>query len=137
MGERGWLSTQAGELGHVLCTLGRHDEAEEWARKSSELGGSDDIMTQMIWRQVLARVQVNRGQVGEAERLAREAVDYGERTDMLVSRGAAHLDLAEVLELAERRGEAAEEVEKALSLFERKGDLSMAGQARARLERLL
>jgi class 3 adenylate cyclase/tetratricopeptide (TPR) repeat protein len=137
MGERGWLSTQAGELGHVLCTLGRHDEAEEWARKSRELGGSDDIMTQMIWRQVLARVRANRGQVEEAERLAREAVDYGERTDMLVARGAAHLDLAEVLEAGGRRDEALEEVVKALELFERKGDLPMVGQVRAHRDRLL
>jgi class 3 adenylate cyclase/tetratricopeptide (TPR) repeat protein len=137
MGERGWLSTQAGELGHVLCALGRHDEAEEWAGKSRELGGSDDIITQMIWRQVLARVRAHRGELEEAEQLARESVEYGERTDMLVARGAAHLDLAEVLEVAERGGDAAEEVEKALELFERKGDLSMAGQARARLERLL
>ena len=137
MGERGWLSTQAGELGHVLCTFGRYEEAEEWARTGRELGGSDDIITQMIWRQVLAKVLGHRGELEEAERLAREAVEYGERTDMLFSLGTAHLDLAEVLELAGRGGEAAEEVAKALELYERKGDMAMADQARARLELLL
>jgi tetratricopeptide (TPR) repeat protein len=137
IGEKGWLSTQAGELGHVLCTLGRYDEAEEWARKSVELGQSDDIITQMYWRQVEARVRAHRGELERAEELAREAVRYGEQTDMLSSRGLSHLDLAEVLEVAGRNAEAAEEVQTALELFEQKGDLPMADQARTRLERLL
>ncbi len=136
MGDRGWLSTYAGNLGHVLCSLGRWDEAGEWGAKSRELGGSDDIVTQMLWRQVLARVQGHRGEADEAERLAREAVEHGDRTDMLVNRAVAHLDLAEVLEGRGRRPAAAEEATKALELLEQKGDLPMTAQARARLERL-
>jgi tetratricopeptide (TPR) repeat protein len=136
MGDRGWLSTYAANLGHVLCSLGGYDEAETWGVKSRELGGSDDIVTQMLWRQVLARVYAHRGELDEADRLAREAVEYGERTDMLVNRAVAHLDLAEVLETA-RREEAAVQARTALELFERKGDLPMAAQARAHLERLL
>jgi ATP/maltotriose-dependent transcriptional regulator MalT len=131
MGNPGWLSTYAANLGQVLCSLGRHDEAGEWGAKSRELGGSVDIVTQMLWRQVLARVHAHRGELVEAERLAREAVEYGERTDMLVNRANTHLDLAEVLEAA-GRPEAADEVRKALELFERKGDSPMAEQARAR-----
>jgi class 3 adenylate cyclase len=137
MGERAWLSTEAGELAQALYALGRYDEAEEWARKSKEAGASDDIITQMVWRQVLAKVQAHRGELADAERLSREAVEYGEDTDMLVARGLARLDLAEVLEVADRREEAAGEVEKALELFERKGALPMVGQAQARLAALL
>ena len=137
MGERGWLSTQAAHLGYVLCTLGQYDEAEAWARKSAELGQSDDIVTQMYWRQVEARVRAHRGEFDRAEELAREAVRYGERTDMLSNRGLGYLDLGEVLELAGRNAESAQEVRTALDLYERKGDLPMADQARARLERLL
>jgi tetratricopeptide (TPR) repeat protein len=136
MGDRGWLSTYAANLGHVLCTLGRYDEAGEWAAKSRELGGSDDIVTQMLWRQVQARVYGHQAKFEEAERLAREAVDYGGQTDMLVNRAVAHLDLAEVLELAGRDQEAVHEVQTALELFEHKGDLPMVEQARGRLERL-
>ncbi len=136
MGDRGWLSTFAANLGHVLCSLGSYDDAEEWGAKSRELGGSDDIVTQMLWRQVLARVHAHRGEPAEAERLAREAVAYGEQTDMLVNRGVAQLDLAEALEPA-APAEAAVQVRTALELFDRKGDLAMAEQARARLERLL
>jgi tetratricopeptide (TPR) repeat protein len=137
LGVRGWLSTYAANLGHVLCSLERWDEAGEWGAKSRELGGSDDIVTQMLWRQVLARVEARRGDYSGAERLGREAVDYGDRTDMLVNRGVAHLDLAEVLEAAGRRPAARDEAGKALDLFRRKGDLPMAEQAGARLERLL
>ena len=134
MGERSVLSTQAGELGHALCALGRYDEAEEWARKSRELGARDDIVTQMLWRQVLSKVKARRGAFEEGERLAREAVELGEQTDQPVSIGLAHLDLAEVLEQAGRRSEAVEELTKAVELFERKGDLPMAAQTRTRLE---
>jgi tetratricopeptide (TPR) repeat protein len=136
-GEKGWLSTQAAELGHTLCDLGRYDEAEEWARRSRELGAGDDVITQMLWRQVMARVLARRGSVVGAERLAREAVALGAETDMLVSLGLAHLDLAEVLEEAGRPADAAAELESALGLLERKGDVPLADRARSRLERLL
>jgi hypothetical protein len=106
-------------------------------RKSRELGGSDDIVTQMLWRQVLARAHGHRGEAHLAVRLAREAVEYGGRTDMLVNRGIAHLDLAEVLEGAGMGSAAAEEARTALELFECKGDLPMADKAKTRLERLL
>ncbi|MGE5272509.1 MAG: AAA family ATPase [Verrucomicrobiota bacterium] len=137
VGERGWLSTQAAELGHTLCTLGRHEEAEKWAARSRDLGASDDVITQMLWRQVMAKILAQRGALDEAEQFARTAVALGAETDMLVSRGESHLDLAVVLEAAGRPDEAAAEIRAALDLFERKGDVPMAGQARARLERLL
>src|SRR5712691_7322422 len=116
MGEKGWLSTVAGELAQTLCALGRFDEAEEWSRKSEQLGASDDVVTQMIWRQTRAKVLARRGQFDRAQQLARQAVAYAEKTDALGAHGNALLDLAEVLELAGRREEPAAEVEKALSL---------------------
>jgi hypothetical protein len=81
-------------------------------------------------------VTAHRGEYEEAESLAREAVAFGESTDMLWPRGLA-LDLAEVLKAAGSREEAAGEVERALALFEEKGDLAMVDQSRARLEQLL
>jgi hypothetical protein len=82
-------------------------------------------------------VHARRAELVEAEQMARQAVDYAERTDLLAASGLAHLDLAEVLEAAGRTDQAAVEVETALGLFEQKGDLPMAEQARARLQRLL
>jgi len=136
MGERSYLSTHAGWLGQALCALGRYDEAEDWAEKARALGASDDVITQMLWRQVRAKVLAHRGDLEEAERLAREAVALAEETDQLDSHGDALVDLAEVLELARRREEAAAEVEKALALYKRKGNLVMTERAQARLAEL-
>ena len=73
-GEQAHLSTFARELAKTLAALGRLDEAEEWAGRSAELGGRDDVATQMFWRQAQAKVHALRGQPVEAERLAREAI---------------------------------------------------------------
>ena len=137
LGERGWLSTQTAELRHALCECGSTTRRSFGRRKSAELGQSDDIITQTLWRQVEAKVRAHRGTFAEAERLVREALEYGEQTDMLVARGLTRRDLAEVLEGAGGKADAAQEVERALELFEQEGDVAMADQARARLERLL
>ncbi len=115
-GERGWLSTALGSLAQALYALDRLDEADRRAAQAAELGASDDAITQMLWRQVRAKVLARRGEHAEAERLAREAVA--------------------VLELAGRRDEAAVEVKQALALYERKGNLVLAERERARLEEL-
>jgi class 3 adenylate cyclase/tetratricopeptide (TPR) repeat protein len=135
MSERGVLSTFAGVLARTLCTLGCYGEAEEWSYKSEELGASDDIGTQILWRQARGRAIAERDLQG-GEALVREAVTLVDQTDMLNQRGDALLDLAEVLELAGRGDEAAVEVGKALALYERKGNLVMAEGARARLMEL-
>jgi hypothetical protein len=69
--------------------LGDLDAAEEAARRGADLGADDDVVTQMIVRQVLAKVLAERGEFEEAERLAREAAELGRETDML-SRGEKH-----------------------------------------------
>jgi tetratricopeptide (TPR) repeat protein len=136
MGERSYLSTHAGWLGQALCALGRYDEAEDWAEKARALGAGDDVITQMLWRQVRAKVLVHRSDLEEAERLAREAVALAGETDQLNGYGDALVDLAEVLELAGRREEAAAEVEKALALYVRKGNRVSAQRAQTRLAEL-
>jgi class 3 adenylate cyclase/tetratricopeptide (TPR) repeat protein len=136
-GERSFLSTGAGHRAQVLYALERLEEADESAGRANELGGSDDAMTQMLWRQVRAKVRARDGDHGEAERLAREAIAIGGATQMVVEQGEALGDLAEVLELAGRTEEAVAALEQALALYERKGDLVDAGRTRARLEALL
>ena len=135
-GERGWLSTALGMLAQALYALDRLDEAERRAVRAAELGASDDAITQMLSRQVRAKVLARRGEHAEAERLAREAVAIGDEAEIIDSLADALMDLAEVLELADRREEAAGEVEKALSLYERKGNDVMVGRAQATLAKL-
>ena len=77
-----------------------------WASRAAELGASDDAITQMLWRQVRAKVLARRGESDEAERLAREAVGVAEATDFLDPQGDVYADLAEVLLLGGRPEEA-------------------------------
>ena len=81
------------------------------------------------WRQVLARVGAHRGELAEAERLAREAVAMSERNDSLDTQCLALWDLAEVLAAAQRPDEAADVLEQALNRCRRKKNLALATQA--------
>jgi tetratricopeptide (TPR) repeat protein len=136
LGERSFLSTAAGNLAQALYALDRLDEADDWAGRAAELGASDDAITQMLWRQVRAKVLARRGEHGEAERLAREAVATAEETDMLDAQGAVYADLAEVVLLAGRSKDAAEALEQAVERYERKGNVVSTERAQARLAEL-
>ena len=127
------MSTVAGNLAQALYALDRLDEADAWAGRTEQLGASDDTVTQMLWRQVRAKMLARRGEHAEAARLAREAVAIGEGTDGLNWQGDAYADLAEVLLLSGKGGEARAALEHALQRYERKGNLVMARRTRDRL----
>jgi hypothetical protein len=133
LGERGWFSTAAADLGQALYALDRLDEAESWAWRSREAGASDDLATQAEWRQVQAKVLARRGDIAEAERLAGEAVEVTGGTQNLNRRADSLADLATVLDLAGKPAEARAALEQSLELYERKGNLVMADRIRARL----
>ena len=132
-GERAWLSTGACRYAEALYELGRLDEAEEWALKGADMGGSDDMATQVLASQVRAKVLGRREEHDEAERLAREAVAGADKTDSLVTQADARRDLAEVLELAGRRDNATVALKEALERYERKGAVVPADRVRERL----
>jgi tetratricopeptide (TPR) repeat protein len=90
-------------------------------------------MTQMIWRQVRAKVLARRGKLAEAEQLARGAVTIGEETDMLNFQGDAYLDLGDVLVLVGKPDEAVGALEQAVERYERKGNVVSTERAQARL----
>ena len=136
IGNSGELSTYAPTLGHVLCTLGRYDEAEPLALLGDELGDPTDVMTQYAWRQVQALVHSARGEHAEAERLAREAVEIALRSDSPLGHGATLSDLGEVLSAAGKPDEAIAALEQAVDCYERKGNLPDAAGVRALLEQL-
>ena len=132
-GDRAWLSSVVGKLGQALYRLDRLDEADAAADRSAELGASDDVLTQMLWRQVRAKVLARRGNSAEAERLAREAVERGLNVEMPDSLGDAYSDLGEVLTLGGSSDEAQAAFEQALALYERKGNLVMVERTTARI----
>jgi class 3 adenylate cyclase/tetratricopeptide (TPR) repeat protein len=136
LGERGWLSTLAGQAGQALYALGRIDEAWHWTEVAEQAGAEDDVITRLLILQVRAKVLARRGDHAEAERVAREAVQLSEETDMLSEQGDARVDLAEVLTLAGRRDEAAEALAAAEALYTEKGYLVAVKRTQVLLEDL-
>jgi tetratricopeptide (TPR) repeat protein len=129
MGERSYLSSAAALLAHALTGLDQLDEAERFSRTSEDAAASEDAFSQVLWRSARAKIRARRGEHGEAEGLAREAVAVAERTDLLNTRGDTLADLGEVLARAGRPDEAAAVFEQAAEVFEQKGN-------RASLERV-
>jgi tetratricopeptide (TPR) repeat protein len=129
MGETGRSSSIAVLLARALCAQERDDEAEELVRRVPM-----PDLTSFPAAAVLARVLARRGQLGEAEHVARDAVTTAERTDWLNWHGDVLLDLAEVLRAAGKPDEAHAAVEAALRLYEQKGNVVSAASARAFLE---
>lgn len=136
LGEKSFYSTMAATHGWTLARLGRLDEAEESARKGREASPPDDWASQIVWREAMALVEAQRGNLDEAERLAREAIALTEGVDYLPQMGDAWDDLGFVLRLAGRKEEAAEALRQSLSLREAKGDVVRAKRARQELAAL-
>src|SRR5262249_31698444 len=136
----GFLHSYLGELGWTLCRLGRFDEAESLAERTRAFEEGRDPTLEPdswhTWRQTSALVHAHRGELAEAERLARAGVALTGRNDSLDVQCLALWDLAEVLAAAGRSGEAAEAFEQALERCRRKKNLALAAQVRARLETL-
>ena len=135
-GETGYLSTELGELADALYELGRYEEAEEACAEAKRLTQHIDVVSQVNWRRVRAKVLARRGESGDAARLAREAVEWAETTDALEVAADAYLDLAEVERLSGRPDAAAEALGRALAAYERKGLVPMAERARRELAEL-
>jgi class 3 adenylate cyclase/tetratricopeptide (TPR) repeat protein len=133
-GATGALTTLCGELATVLAWLERLDDAESIAAEGRSLAGADDFDAQTRWRKALARARLVRGDLEEAERLAREAVAVVSRTDFITLEAEAEHVLGEVLAARKRSAEAEAAFERALVLYERKGNVVGAREARALLE---
>jgi class 3 adenylate cyclase/tetratricopeptide (TPR) repeat protein len=122
MGGTGPQVNVATMLARVRLLRGRIDEAEELTRICERLAAPEQADAQVKWRSIRAIAMARRGELPDAERLAREAVYLAGRTDQLDPRAEAHLDLAEVLLLGGRGREAAHELDRAIPLFQEKGN---------------
>jgi tetratricopeptide (TPR) repeat protein len=128
LGERGWLSTVAGLAAEALYQLGRDQEAWELTDRAEQAGAASDVITQMLIRQIRAKVLARRGEYAEAERLARDAIAWSEPTDALEMKADSFRDLAIVLAAAGKGDEALVSLAEARTLYEEKGHT--AGVAR-------
>ena len=130
MGERSYLSSAAALLAHALAGRDELDEAERYSRTSEETAAADDVFSQVLWRTARAKIRARRGELAEAESLAREAAALTERTDLLNTHGDTLTDLGEVIALAGRRDQAVAVFEQATEVFERKGNLASLERVR-------
>ncbi len=120
MGDRMFLPTTAAFLARAVLEQGRDAEAEELADLSARLAAPDDLLSQILWRGIRARVLSRRAEAHEAEELAREAVALARSTDFINYRADALLDLSNVLKASRRIGEAVTSASEALHLYELK-----------------
>ena len=127
--DRGLLATTAAMLAQSLYAQERWTEAGELCEVAADEAAADDVVTQVIWRGVRAKLLARERAREAAEELAREAVSLIEPTDLLTHRADALLDLAAVI------GKDAYQhvVEAALVLYELKGNAVGAARARALL----
>jgi class 3 adenylate cyclase/tetratricopeptide (TPR) repeat protein len=133
IGDWGHFATLAPYLADALLAQGRGDEAAPTIDLASRWTLADDADAQIGWRRVQGKLLAQRGDLEEAERFGREAVERATHTDYLNLHARALADLAEVLTSAGKTDEAVGALEKSLGLYERKGNSVMAERVRARL----
>ena len=133
IGESANFPDLAAKLADALYAQGRDDRALELSEISKRATAPDDLSAGVQWRAVEAKVLARKGDLDQAEALAREAVALAGETDFLVLRADALMDLAVVLRFAEREGETAPVLDQALELYEQKGNVVGAERARGLL----
>jgi class 3 adenylate cyclase/tetratricopeptide (TPR) repeat protein len=121
MGGNGPRANVAAMLARVRLLQNQPDDAEELTRTCELLAAPDQADVQIKWRSIRAIAMARRGELSEAERLAREAVYLAGQTDQLESRAESCVDLAEVLLLGGRGREASRELDRAITLYQEKG----------------
>jgi len=136
LGDTAFRSLAAGQLAASLYALGRFDESQAWTQSAEELSSTDDAVSQMLWRQVRAKLLARNGRHADAERLAREAVELSQATDMLNWQANALGDLAEVYVITGRLDDGRAQLEQAVALYEQKGNLVSGAKARSTLAEL-
>jgi class 3 adenylate cyclase/tetratricopeptide (TPR) repeat protein len=130
MGETGVRSMHAAMLAEALYEQGRDAEAERYVTVSREIAAPEDYTSQVGWRAISARLLARRGELDEAERIAREAIDLVlDRADSIAT-PSAWSSLGEILVLAHKPEEAKQAFAHAIRLHEHKGNV--AGVARTR-----
>ncbi|MEO5844728.1 MAG: AAA family ATPase, partial [Caldimonas sp.] len=133
LGETYFLSSMMITLARAVLEQGRDEEALAMTATAEKSAADDDLEAQSEWRGVRALILARRGELGEAEMLARAALDLALQTEIPGLRATALSDLATVLSQAGRAADARRAIEDAIAIYTAKGNLSSL----ARAEKLL
>ncbi len=136
IGEKGFMSTVAGQLAGALYEMERFDEAEHFTEISREASSPDDLTSQTLWRSVNAKILAMRRDYEGAEKLGREAIAMSKSSDFLILKGDVWMDLGEVLRIAGQTEAAVGAVREALGFYEQKSASVLADKARRTLQLL-
>ena len=132
MGEKANLATIAASLAASLHLQERDDEAEALTGMSARLASEDDFTSQISWRVVRAQLLADQGRAGEAQALAREAVELAEQTDCPNLRGDAWLSLGRASVESGELAEAKDAFDTAREHYVAKGNTVMADRVAVR-----
>ena len=133
MGEKAFLSSTAVLLARALYERGETEEAERFTHVSEEAAG-DDPSLKAEWGPVRALCLARSGSVDDAEKLAREALEFASEPDDVLIRGYALECLGSILVHQDRKDEARPLMKEALELYETKGVIPLVERAKALLE---
>ncbi len=131
MGNWAHIATAAPLLADALLDQGKDDEASERIEAGERGCAPGDVDAEIGLRRARARLLARRGDLAGAERLAREAVARGRRTDYIDLLARTTADLSEILRLTGRSADSAAAVEEAIRLYELKGNVAAAANLRS------
>jgi ATP/maltotriose-dependent transcriptional regulator MalT len=120
-------------LARAVHAQGRLDAAFELTVDAEREADVHDISPRFGWRAVRAAIYAQRGELGEARRLADEAIALVAQTDWQRDHADTLLTRAEVLGACGETTAAAEALQDALALYERKGCTVSAERVRTML----
>jgi predicted ATPase/class 3 adenylate cyclase len=124
-------STVAALLGAAAYAQGRYEDADQLTGLGEATAPKEDVASQILLHGTRAKVLARKGQLENAERLARDTVALAADTDALTVHGDALMNLAEVFRLVDKEDEAIPIVEEARVLYEAKGNVVLAARAEA------
>jgi tetratricopeptide (TPR) repeat protein len=133
LSDRAYLSTHLMQLGLCLVNRGKDEEAQRALERAQEVTSPDDIADVVGLAALEAVLRARRGELEEAQELARRALTHGDETDHIALRLDTRWSAAEVFELAGRGVEARALLEESVEIAERYGHLVAAQRARDRL----
>jgi tetratricopeptide (TPR) repeat protein len=133
LNDRNYLSTAWMQLGISLVELGKDDDAWRALERAREVTIPEDVVDVVGLDALEALLRARRGELEEAQDLARRALARVDETDGVGLRLDTRWSAAQVFELAGRGDEAKALLEESVEIAERYGHLVAAQRARDRL----